>query len=438
MGGGLLSQLKYPIFFLFILTAVPVGTILSKKYRSVEKAIFFLTIFFTCKEVTVNFVSRETFRLTTRGFEIGMVDCLVIILLMVTLSRNRGTQKPKGAILFIMYLFFSVISIVNSESYLFSFFEVSKMLRMYFFLWVLYNYIDSEEKIIDMMKYISIIIIYIFLTVLKQKYVDGYFQTPGPFPHQNSLVMYMIIFNSLVLSYLLNYKNSNFFYWSMVFGMGAVVIVSTLSRAGMAVFAMSCFIIFSLSIFNRFSFRKIVVLVFAMIVGTVVLAKAMDSIMERFETAPEESKQVRVLLAQAAVKMANDKVLGVGLNNFGIKINPPYKYGNHIEHKGDGDVKNGLVETVYLMVAAETGWHNLFIFILWLLTMYYYNVRNFFIYRKTKMVFVPVGLMGALAAIYAESTLEWVLKQTHNFFQLMLIFAIIGTMYRKRIMNEKT
>jgi hypothetical protein len=228
MGGGLLSQLKYPIFFLFILTAIPVGTILSKKYRSVEKTIFFLTIFFTCKEITINFVSRETFRLTTRGFEIGIVDTLAVILLMIVFNRKKGTEKPKGAVLFMLYLFFSLISIVNSESYLFSAFEMSKMFRMYFFLWIMYNYIDSKEKIIDLMKYVSIIIIYIFITVLKQKYVDGYFQTPGPFPHQNSLVMYMIIFNSLVLSYLLNYKNSNFIYWTIVFGMGAVVIIYTL------------------------------------------------------------------------------------------------------------------------------------------------------------------------------------------------------------------
>jgi hypothetical protein len=179
-----------------------------------------------------------------------------------------------------------------------------------------------------------------------------------------------------------------------------------------------------------------VVLVFALIIGAAVLAKAMDSIMERFETAPEESTEVRVLLAQAAVNMANDKILGVGLNNFGVKINPPYKYGSHIEHKEE-DVKNGLVETVYLMVAAETGWHNLFIFIVWLLTMYYFNAKNFFKYRKTELVFVPVGLIGGLTAIYAESTLEWVLKQTHNFFQLMLIFAVIGVMYRKGIINEK-
>ena len=61
------------------------------------------------------------------------------------------------------------------------------------------------------------------------------------------------------------------------------------------------------------------------VVATVVFIKAWDTISERFITAPKESAETRIMLAQAAVKMANDKALGIGLNNFGLKINAyPY------------------------------------------------------------------------------------------------------------------
>ena len=44
---------------------------------------------------------------------------------------------------------------------------------------------------------------------------------------------------------------------------------------------------------------------------------------------------------------------GVGLNNWGVVINPPYRYGEHRDL--DDDSKDGIVETIYLLVAAECG-----------------------------------------------------------------------------------
>ena len=41
---------------------------------------------------------------------------------------------------------------------------------------------------------------------------------------------------------------------------------------------------------------------------------------------------------------------------------------------------------------------------------------------------MPIGIAGGLLAIYLQSTLEWVLKQTPNFYELVLIFAIISVM----------
>mgnify|MGYP005988691881 CR=1 FL=1 len=434
-----MSDFKYVIFFAVIIIGIPIGIAIAKKNPSIEKFLWFLLLFFTAKTEDINFFSMETYRGTSRGFEIGLVDITAIIIFFVIYSRRdkNPIEIPKGSFLYLLYFLFSFISIVNSEVYIYSFFELWKMVRMYFYFFVIYNLIRSFKDIEEFIKYMAIIVFFITFLVLKQKYIDGIFQTSGPFPHQNSLVMYLMLYGAIFLSYLLNRQNANLYFWTAAFGMCAIDIISTLSRGGMAVFSLCTLVIFLLSYSNKFSLKQFWITMLFIILGTGVLYKASDTIMERVRTAPKESLDVRVVLAQAAQNMANDKIAGVGLNNFALKINPPYTYGEHIDRKEDE--KGGLVETVYLMVAAETGWHNLVVFALLLLYFYYINIKNYFalkVGRYKKYRYLAIAIMGALLGIYLQSTMEWVLKQTNNFYQLMFIFALIGAMHR--LITQKT
>jgi len=429
-------ELKYIVFFGVFLFGIPFNYIMTNKFPLYEKFLWFLLVFFTANMVDINFYSMEHYRGTSKGFEMGMVDITVFSLLAVVIGRREEhpLKLPPGTFLYFLYFFFSLVSIVNSDVVIYSFFEIWKMIRMYIFFFVVFNMIRRFKDVHYLMFYISIVVLYITYSVLNQKYIQGMFQAHGPFPHQNSLVMYMILFGSLLLSYLLNNKKASLLYWMPIFGATAIDIISTLSRGGMALFALSLLIVFLLSYSNKFSLRKLGITFLFLIMGGAVLFKASDSITERVNTAPEESLNVRIVLAQAAQNMADDKLFGIGLNNFGLKINPPYPYGNHIP-RNDDDEKGGLVETIYLMIAAETGWHNLGIFITFLFYMYYTNLRNYFHMKGNPYRFFPLGLIGGLAVIYVQSTLEWVLKQTNNFYQLMFIFAVIGAL--ARILDEK-
>ena len=437
--------MKYLVFFTVLFLGVPIGYILSKKYEKFEYFILFIALFFTCRveSETINFFSHEAYRGTTRGFEIAIVDIAVLILFLLVVYRGNIYKikiLPPGSILFFLYFLISLISIINSGVTIYSYFELWKMVRMYWFYWIFYNYIQELKHIDIIIKFIGFIIIYIFLIVIQQKYLQGVYQVNGPFPHQNSLVMYMIVFSSIIFAALLNIRGTprNSIYLFAVFSMSAMCILSTLSRAGLACFAMSLLIIFLLSYCSGFSLKKISFTLLFIILAGAVLYKAMDTIIERFEKAPEESATTRVDLAHGAVRMANDKFFGIGLNNFGLKINAPYKYGDHIK-RGAWNEKEGIVETVYLLIAAETGWLNLIIFLLLILKFYIMNIINYLRYRQTEYNFIAIALVGALSAIYFESTLEWVLKQTNNYYQLMLIFAIIAVMsriYKANVSNE--
>jgi len=430
-----MPEFKYILFFAVLIVGVPAGFLISKYSRLVEKSIFFLMIFFTCRlSETINFVSHEHYRGTSRGFEITLVDLASIIIFLLVISRrNQYKLKllPPGSLLYFFYFLFSCISLVNSGNTTYSMFEVWKMIRMYFFFWTIFNYLREPNQIKELVNFISYIIIYSFMIVIYQKYLLGLYQTNGPFPHQNSLVMYMIVFNSIMFSQLLNCKESlmkNIYTFS-VFGAGCLCIIFTLSRAGLACFAIAVIIVWAISLLINMETKKIAVTVVLIVAGSLIAIKSLDSIIRRFETAPESSKNSRIELAHAAINMANDKVSGIGLNNFGLKVNPPYPYADHIA-RPTPDFKEGLVETTYLMIAAETGWHNLVVFLFWIGIMYIRNLRNLFRSRDNELRFLIIAVTGGLAGIYLESTLEWVLKQTNNFYQLMIIFALIGVISR--------
>jgi len=437
--------MKYIVFAIALFVAVPIGSQLVRTNRRLEKFIHFLYIFLTTEEITINFFSREFFKGTSRGFEVGIVDLLGLILYSVILMRaSKYPPKivPPGAPIYFILFTFSLISITNAAPgyQLHSFFEIWKMIRMYLYFWINYNYIIYYSHYDTIIYSIRAIIFYISYHVLRQKYVMGLWQAKGPFPHQNSLVMYMIIFNSLVLAYILNKKKKiKLFWWVVAFSLGSLCIVSTFSRAGLVCYVLSCMVIIMLSFTGGVNPRKVGVTMLIMFIGLIGSIRAMDSVINRFETAPEESANTRKMLATAAIKMANDKTFGVGLNNFGIKINPPYSYSSHIEGVTE-ESKGGLVETIYLSYAAETGWHNMVVYFVLLFYFFFKNMNNFVKHRKSDYIWLPIGLAGGLMGIYLESALEWVLKQSNNFYQLMLCFAIIGSMekiYKKKQVTRK-
>ncbi|MFA6102439.1 MAG: O-antigen ligase family protein [Victivallaceae bacterium] len=442
-----LSEYKYFIFFFTLICLVPVGVFLASSSKFFEKVMLFLMIFFTCRMAeSIHFVSREFYRGTSRGFEIGLVDLVALVLFLVIIVRRGKDFKikllPPGSYLYFIYFAFSLASITNSYEPLYSYFEVLKMIRMYFYFWVLYNYFNSYERIALAIHFIPVIIIYIFIVALDQKYRIGIYQIRGPLPHQNSLCMYMTILSTIMFSQLMNEKNASFIksaFIFLMFSMGSLLVFFTLSRAGMVCYIGGCLVVLLLSYASGFEMKKFIITGLIGFGAIVAVAAMINTVLQRFENAPVTSKITRYNLAISAVNMADDKFLGIGLNNFGVKVNKPWPYSKHLD-KGDKKFKEGLVETVYLMIAAETGWLNLVVFAVFLLYYYIMNFINIFRFVNTEYQYFAVGLAGGLGSIYLQSSLEWVLKQAPNYYQLMFCFAIIAamkTIYQREFAVER-
>jgi hypothetical protein len=426
-----MEYFKYIVFFSVLIFGVPMGIILGSRYKIIERIILFMSILFTARmNETINFLSHEFYRGTTRGFEISLVDLLSLVLFGIILVKKKIKDLiwlPRGIVLLAIFLIFSMVSIVNSGVYLYSYFEVWKLIRMIFILWVMTNYLDSPEKMKDFCFFAALTMCYIFMVVIYDKYLLGLFQARGPFPHQNSMVMYSIGFGGIIFAQFLVSTGKKYFCYGLLTAIVTVIILASLSRAGLVLYFFGLGLVFITKVIFLGSRKDLVTLLIGVLGLSSILFKASDSIIERFKTAPKESKETRVRLAQAAIKMANDKTLGIGLNNFGLKINYPYPYSKGTTHYHDKDFRGGLVETAYLMIAAESGWHTLVIYLLLLLKMLFHCVMQIICGKTNEIKIIAIGLFGSLVAIYTESTLEWVLRQTTNFYQLMMIFALINS-----------
>lgn len=208
----------------------------------------------------------------------------------------------------------------------------------------------------------------------------------------------------------------------------SINVIFALSRGAIFFFPIAAAIVTSFSMASKITSRKIQTITLFLVLAIVGSAKAAPMVVERFERASERSGETRVRLAKIAVRMANDKFWGIGLNNWGVKVNPPYTYAEGLRPVEDEDFKDGIVETIYLLVAAECGWIGFTSLILWFGYYFVQNALNIRRYKNTPTSYMPIGLFAGLIATFGQSTLEWALKQKTNFYELVLIFAIIAAM----------
>ena len=111
------------------------GTLLATFSRRVRDLFFFLLVVLLpmTQRMDVNFVSREWYRGTTRGFEFSSLDFLSISILFSLLIRPcRGQSRwywPRSLGFMLLFFLYGCFSVAISDPQLFGLFELSKMLR---------------------------------------------------------------------------------------------------------------------------------------------------------------------------------------------------------------------------------------------------------------------------------------------------------------------
>ena len=424
--------MKYVFFSAAVIAILPAVTALlcqQKWIRWTMLGLFLPVLMFN--STAINFFSNEFYRGTSRGMEISIIYIVATIILL-TITFLKGPQKlfpDTGSKLYLLYFLLCLPSLQHADNRLFSFFELWKMCMIYLVFLAVFYYLEYSKGDFDILLYgIMIVVGFNFLTIVRQHF-SGIYQVPGVFPHQNSMAMYMQLIGIILFSRYFNLKEGRRSRLFMVTsGLAVVSMVRTYSRGALACFPIVASMTLLCSIWYKFTVRKIYIIIIFAFIGLAGLLVFLPKIIDRFENAPESSGKTRKNLAIAALNMMKHVPWsGVGINNWGIKINPPYEYSQHRDTLNYGkDHKEGIVETIYLLVGAECGVPGLCCLLLWFAYYWFTALRLAKILRRTDYFYLPAGALGGMTGIFLQSCLEWVLKQQINFMLLVIVFAMIS------------
>ena len=425
----MLKALAFTFIFLYL---VPFMTALCCMFPTFRHFCFAAMLYYTSNEITLNIQPLPQWRGTARGYAFSAVSlfALPLLLSMICSYRYKVRLFPPGFFFYFLYFLAILLSGFNAPLMRQWGFEVYKMVWMYITFLAAFNYLNNARDLTYFIYIVCFILLYIFWVGYNQKYRQGRYQIAATFPHQNSLCLYLELFGLMILGVLMNEKISKklFALCIMAFGASTVLIIFTYSRGGLVMFFFGVAIVCLLSILlNGFSMRRMTLMLVGLAVMLSIVGYALPRIITRFKKAPEASKNTRIYLAIAARRMANDYRLGVGANNFSEFSGGGDKYNYTIEQYPAGIPEyGGIVETIYLLVAAECGWWGLGTLLLWFLYYYILCFVNVVLLRKNPCSGISIGIFGGLSVIYLHSTLEWSLKQYDNFAEQMIVYALIG------------
>ena len=434
-----MSLTKIVAFLFIFLYLLPFMTAICCYFPVLRHVFFFGMFYFTSNEYSINLVPIPDWRGTARGYAFSLVSLFAVPLLlsMIFSFKYKVRLFPPGSFFYFLYFLFILLSGINAVRMHQWGFEVYKMFWMYITFLAAFNYLNHCKNLSFFVYVLCFILLVLFLVGLNQKYRGGVYQVRSTFPHQNSLALYLELLGLLSLGILMNEQMGRLLFILLLaaFGGSVLLIIFTYSRGALVIYFGGIAIVCAFSLLlNGFSIRRLTLMLIGLFVMLTIVGYALPRIIQRFTKAPEASKNTRIALAIASREMANDFRLGVGANNYAEYSGYNYQYAIQENYYPPGPT-GGIVETIYLLVAAECGWWGMASLILWFLYYYLSSILSMFVLRKMPCNGFMIGTFGGLTCIYWHSTLEWSLKQYNNFAELMILYALIGVIavHRKSI-----
>ena len=438
--------MKYYVFSVALMGTPFLAFLLCVNFRWVKYAFWAMVAAMGLYQATsINFFSHEEYSGSSRGMEVSLIHLLSFAILMAFLVRGkiRRLFPETGYRLYFIYFLLCLPSVAVAADGLIAWFEVWKMIVLFFFYQMVYTYLKTTDDVQSVLVSLALFTIINFFVVARQHY-SGIYQPAGVFPHRNCMGMGMLLFGPLFYAYYLSrgLKTTADKFCAAAFPLAAIATFWSYSRGAIALIPISYGITtLACSRDGKSLGGKIKKLTPLVILATLGLLAILPRLVDRFVNAPEASANTRVELAHCGWEMIKDNpIIGVGINNWSINMGPEYPYqdraGDALGLKLD---YNGIVETVYILICAECGIPALLGFIVWLLWYWFVCLRLLRRLRGTQWHFIAAGLLGGLTANYLQSVLEWVLRQQLNLICLMFMFALLSylnTSWRKLAADE--
>lgn len=428
----------------FYSSAILAGLFVLPRYRWLEDAVAITLILLLGLHIdrTIFMVqSIEWYRGATKGYEFSLMNTMALALIAAAIAKPgiRFRWLPLLSLLWLLYVGASSLSLltaINRDYVLMSIFKFAKA-------WLLAigiaNYVRSEREIRILLLALTLLIIHQFYFVATMKWIDGIYQVRGLFEHQNPLSMFMYMAAFVLLATGLSPALDRKWSWCCLIGFAfaSIIILAALSRAGLLFFAAGTVCIIAWGFFDRFTLRRVTA-TFAMLMGgAVLLAATLPTLIGRFhDDGNKASGETREVMNLAAKAMRDDKLFGIGWNNFAIAINHPFPYGDVIDdwnldrgQNVDYDYAKGVVESHYWLIMAENGYPGILTYFLFILTVSLQAAWLMLRDRGTLTAACAAGIFFGFNITYVHSTLERVLTQTKNLGLWMVLIGLLAALW---------
>ena len=388
--------------------------------------------------------SIEDYRGHTKGYHFFFNHALAIALIVAKWREDRKSFRwlPPGMGWFLFYCAVSMISVVNAVDTNLVYMTAHKTIFATVLLIATFNTLRTEDDLKFFLRVMVWTLAWELFVCLKLKYLHGMYQVRGTFEHQNPLAMYAVLIGIPFLAAGLGpkFKGSNL----LLFGYlcCAAIVQCTLSRGALVMFAAGTLGTLGLSLAEKVTPRRILGSATLALIGVIGLILTLDTIISRFhDHGNQASGELREVMKDASRAMYDDHPLGAGWNNYGLLINPPYRYAEIYYdwdrgrgQRPDYSKPNGLVESHYYLLIAENGYLGLWAWLLVIFIGLWRNLRGFFAFGHSFLRCLSLGIFLGCALNYVQSTLERVLVQPRN---LMLWLILLGITARIEVMRRE-
>ena len=442
---------KFLVFYAAFLLGIPALILAGLAFRPFRKILMAIMCFSLCypNQFTINLVSREVYRMATRGFELGLVDICAISLFFIMVLQPKGHRFhwfPPLTITYGIYITVAVISWmlapdlipVTSEAYdlyatggydythfetgLYPLFELSKILRGGLVYLVVLNFLRDEEHIRALIGALLMVTVILTVEALMDRYVYGKHRIAATLGHPNSLGTFMGMMGTLMFGVAL-FRST--FLSSGTFGFATaatlVSVLLTISRGALAALVLGLWIDVS-ALFHRYlNLKNFTILFVGSLVALGLFFMAADTITARFLTQQDAVSDIeyRGLYNEEAKMMARDHPFGTGLGNFSAYS--WLEYGEAVGLNEYGTPAHNL----WFLTLGELGYPGLFAFIFYW-GRFYMIALPFLFRRRSALVYAVAASATAATMIgHIQNMLQLSYRKTSIYMLNKILMAIV-------------
>jgi len=466
---------------LFGLTVVPAailgGIILASVSRRLRDLFFLLMIFlFTVIErVDVNFVSREWYRGSSRGFEVSIPALLAVGVLFGSLLGRRTVHPlsahvepgycrfylPGSLGLMLLFFFYACLNVALCDPRLFGEFELFKMgWGIVVFLAAAF-YLRGEREIRLLVIGLALAVSYEGALAVTQRYIWHIHRIYGTMDESNSLSMFFCATAPVFVAAF----NSKFpkllkAVCALTLALAVVAEVLTISRAGVITMAVVLFATALATMSLRVTGKSVAIALVAILAVTGVTIKSWKTLNARFAESTlkaeygQKKSQGRGYYLRIAALIGHDTWLGVGLNNWSYWVSNKYgpKLGYHFTpYKGtDKMPSNKVAEGADLddpqaapahnlgaLTLGELGIPGLVIFgLLWLRWI---QMGASFLWPRSAdpLRRVAIGILFGFCGLFLQSLTEWAFRHLPIYFTFNILLGALAALYRLKKLQRR-